>query len=155
MATFVTTVMVLGVYHYRHHYVGIASIIIGTWMIVIPLIIDVEKPVLDIIIGMLFLIAAVLLFTFHFVFEEKMYCFIYVSPVKVAGWKGIWCLVILCVTLPILQFIPCTANFCSNGVVEDSVFALRQLGSDNYVLTFFLVSFFITGIYNLLSVSVI
>ena len=69
----------------------------------------------------------------------------------IVGWEGFFGFFYYCITLPILQYIPCTpsvgGDFCVFGVIEDTAIAFQQMGNNGVVLgccigTIFTIAFF-------------
>ncbi len=82
-----------------------------------------DKPV----VGIILMFCSILIQGGQFVIEEKFLGDYYLSPMKVVGMEGIWGVVLFAILLPIFQFVPCSLDFCSNGVIEDTHLALRHL----------------------------
>lgn len=123
---------------YRHHWTGLALIFIGIGMVAANTLIAGKSdskgsPVL----GLAMMVASILVQGCQYIVEEKLLGAYYLNPMKVVGWEGIFGVILFAILLPILQFIPCTAAFCSSsGVVEDSRFAFRQLGASVELVIF-------------------
>lgn len=91
--------------------------------------------------------------------EEKIFMKYAVSPMYLLGLEGIFCIVIHFILLVIYQFISCTPEpigdptWCINGKFEDSIFAIKQIGDNLWILlmmgVYVLTSsgFRITGLY--------
>lgn len=73
---------------------------------------------------------------------------------KVVGWEGITGVIFWCITLCILQFIPCDSPICSNGVIEDSRFAFEQLGGSGELIVYVLANVVLVGAMNGLGMAV-
>jgi hypothetical protein len=91
-----------------------------------------------------------------YIFEEKYLSeFEDVHPLIVVGWEGIWGSIILFIMLIILQFIPCSSiTLCSGDVVENSISALKELGSSGAQITYTIVLLPLVCLYNSSGTSV-
>lgn len=86
------------------------------------------------IIGVLVLLIGQIFGSLSYIFEEKFLSdFEDVHPYIVVGWEGLWGTIILVVMLVVFQIIPCSDPnpLCSNGVIEDSLGALRELAASS------------------------
>lgn len=85
------------------------------------------------IIGVVVLLIGQVFGSLSYIFEEKFLSdFEDVHPYIVVGWEGLWGTIIMIGMLITFQFIPCSnPNLCSGGVIEDSLGALRELGSSS------------------------
>ena len=91
-----------------------------------------------------------------YIFEEKYLSeFEDVHPLIVVGWEGIWGSIILFIMLIILQFIPCSSTtLCSGDVVENSISAIKELGSSSAQITYTIVLLPLVCLYNSSGTSV-
>jgi len=131
---------------YRHHWLGILLIFIGIGMVAATALLnkgdsDTSKnPVL----GIAMLIGSVIIQGCQYIVEEKLLGSYYLNPMKVVGWEGITGTILFAILLPILQFVPCNASMCSNGVVEDTRLAFSQIGKSPVLIIF--ICFHVVGI---------
>lgn len=66
-----------------------------------------------------------------FIVEEKLLGDYYLDPLKVVGLEGVWGLLMYAILLPIFNNIPCDVEgLCNNGVLEDTLAAFRDFGSN-------------------------
>ena len=134
----------------RHHWTGLALVVLGIAMVGLAVMIgqkddDADKP----LIGIILMIGSILIQGSQFVVEEKFLGEYYLSPLKVIGWEGIWGTLLFLIVLPILQFIPCHLELCSStGVVEDSWFAMRQAYHNPFTMTMLILSVVFIAGYN-------
>lgn len=64
---------------------------------------------------------------------------------KVVGWEGMTGVTLFLIILPVLQFVPCEAEICNNGVVEDSKLALIQISQSGLLLFFVIANIVLVG----------
>jgi hypothetical protein len=105
-------------------------------------------------VGFVFVFITQVFGALFYISEEMLFKKYYLNPLKVAGWEGLWGVLIYAVVLIILQFINCEGSLCPQGHLDNSVETLRQLG-DNYWLIIFMIGLLIThAMYNGFGVSV-
>lgn len=134
---------------HRHHWTGLFLVIIGIALVGLAVMLakkdsDGDNP----LVGLLLMVGSILIQGSQFVVEEKFLGEYYLSPMKVIGWEGIWGVLLFAILLPILQFIPCDLEFCSNGHVEDTWFALRQIYNNSFTLIMLICSVIFIAGYN-------
>jgi hypothetical protein len=123
---------------YRHNWVGVVFILVATWMIWVPFYVDEHESVGNVLIGTVLVLGSTLLFSLQYIIEERLISNNFLSPARLVGWEGIWGLMLLVIFLPIFYIIKWNAHFCSNGMLDDSLFALRQMWS-NLVIMFLMI----------------
>lgn len=136
---------------YRHHWTGLALIFTGIGLVALSVFINKKSggdernnPAL----GISMLIGSILVQGCQYIVEEKLLGAYYLSPMKVVGWEGIHGTILYSIVLIILQYIPCDSEICSNGVVEDTRLALRQVGSSVELLIYVLLNIVLVGAMN-------
>ncbi|CAI2370233.1 unnamed protein product [Moneuplotes crassus] len=122
---------------YRHHWLGIALIFVGIGMVAATALLNKDdSSSKNPILGISMLIGSILIQGCQYIVEEKLLGSYYLNPMKVVGWEGITGTILFAILLPILQFIPCDAAICSNGVVEDTRLAFSQIGKSTLLVLF-------------------
>lgn len=141
---------------YRHHWAGLVLIFTGIAMVAATVLLykksksDDGSPVL----GISLMVASILIQGVQFIVEEKLLGDYYLSPMYAVGWEGITGTILCCIVLPILQFIPCTAEICNNGKVENSKVAFEQIGASGKLAIFLILNVFLVGAMNGLGMAV-
>lgn len=133
----IMSIIFLKARQYRHHWFGIFLIFSGIAMVAASALFGAQdatskNPVL----GISMLCGSILIQGCQYIVEEKLLGSYYLNPMKVVGWEGITGTILFAVLLPILQFIPCDAAMCSNGVVEDTRLAVSQIGQKPILIAF-------------------
>lgn len=90
------------------------------------------------IIGIVVLLTGQVFGSLSYIFEEKFLSdFEDVDPLILVGWEGVWGSTIIIVLLLMFQFIPCSnEQLCTNGVIEDSIGAFKEMGSSTAQIVF-------------------
>lgn len=88
------------------------------------------------------------------ILEEKILSLGNVHPLRMVGWEGFWGLLVVTTMLTIFQQVECEAALCSNGKVEDSVLAIRQIMSSFPILLISVLISLSLGLANAFGVSV-
>lgn len=105
-------------------------------------------------IGFVFVILTQSFGALFYVSEEFLLRKYYLHPLKVAGWEGIFGIIIYAGILTVLQFIPCSGKLCPQGRLDNTEQTFIQL-RENYWLIIFLIGLIIThALYNGFGVSV-
>jgi drug/metabolite transporter (DMT)-like permease len=131
---------------YRHHWTGLGLIFTGIAMVAATALIwsgssSSKNPVL----GVSMMIGSILIQGCQYVVEEKLLGSYYLNPMKVVGWEGLTGVCFFVCLLTILQFIPCDASICSNGVVEDSILALTQISQSAELIIYSILNIFLVA----------
>ena len=142
----IMSMIFLGAKQYRHHWLGISFIFVGIGMVAATALTSKDgnankNPVLG--IGMM--IGSILIQGCQYIIEEKLLGSYYLNPMKVVGWEGITGLTLFSILLPILQFIPCKNDVCSNGVVEDTKLAMTQISKSGLLIIFVIGNIVLVG----------
>jgi len=119
--------------------------------------------------GIILVIISQMFTASQFIIEEKFMKGYHCHPLKAVGWEGIWGSLIYFVLLIVFQFIECVAPpkgetnlssfICSKNdkgiwLVEDTLFAFRQIGSNGLLLFYVLLFIFSIAIFNFVGISV-
>jgi drug/metabolite transporter (DMT)-like permease len=141
-------VIILKMKLFKHHYFALIVICIGLAMVGVSSLDganehELEDPKLEgksntAVVGIIVLLTGQIFGALSYIFEEKYLSdFDDVHPLIVVGWEGVWGTMIMTVMLAIFQFIPCSnPDLCSGGVIENSLFALQEIGSSNLQIIF-------------------
>jgi len=141
---------------YRHHWTGLALVVIGIVLVGLAVMIaGKDDDDENLVLGIAMMICSILIQGSQFVVEEKLLGDYYLSPLKVVGWEGIWGVGLFLLILPALQFIPChIKDICHNGVFEDSVFAIKQAFHNPFTLIMLICSVIFIAAYNGFGVTI-
>lgn len=114
---------------YRHHVTSILIIVAGIFLGGLSQVLSSTKDLVFKPIGFIIVLVAQLFGATGYVVEEKFLGdFDDVDPIYMIGIEGLWSLLIWCILLPILQFIPCqNADLCPFGRLENTYQAFEQL----------------------------
>ena len=134
---------------FRHHWTGLILVVLGISLVGLAVLIaSDDDDDQNTIVGILLMAGSILTQGSQFVIEEKLLGDYYLSPLRIVGWEGIWGMLLFVILLPVFQFIPCDLEFCSNGQIEDTWFALRQLGNNYITLILLILSVIFIAGYN-------
>lgn len=146
---------------YRHHWSSIGLIFIGVAMVGLAAIFfktDEEKASKEgetKPLGLVLLLLAQLFTGGMFIVEEKLLGDYYLDPLKVVGLEGVWGVLMYAILLPIFNFIPCDVEgLCNNGVLEDTLAAFRDFGSNPILIVLSIGVCFCIAIFNAFGVTV-
>ena len=119
--------------------------------------------------GIILVILAQIFIATQITIEESIIKKYEVEPLRAVGWEGIWGTLLYIILLIIFQFIECPAptagqtNFSKlicfkndKGIylLEDSLFALKQL-KNNWTLLFFAILYVVSiGVFNFIAISI-
>ena len=84
----------------------------------------------------------------QFTVEQRFLDLYQLDPYEFVGWEGIWGTLLFLIILPIFQMIPCNSVYCTNGRLENSMFALDQISSNHWLIIFILGSMTSVTFYN-------
>jgi len=163
---------------YLHHYIALSIVISGLTLVGAANVII--KPIFpsscskgaeesSSIAGYVLVILAQIFVAFQFIIEEKFMKNYTCHPLKAVGWEGVWGSSLFFVVLIIFQNIKCpnptnsqgswTTALCTKNDrneyrLEDTIFALRQLG-DNGMLFFYSILFTLSiALFNFVGITV-
>ncbi|CAI2372902.1 unnamed protein product [Moneuplotes crassus] len=145
----IEAVFFLGKKLYRHHYLGATLVVIGLLLVALSAFLHESETVdgntpLAIITAFL----SSIMQGNQFITEEKLLRTYHLRSFEVVAWEGLWGCILLVLILPALQYIPCSNSICNHGVVEDSLFALKQIFSEPRMIILCILVFFFICIYN-------
>lgn len=165
------SIIFLGRKLFRHNFLGIGITVSGLIIVgVATLVFNKGDDENNSIAGIILVLIAQIFSASQFVIEEKVISKYKAHPLKVVGWEGVWGTIIYSILLIIFQFIKCTpppedgsknlsSYICSHNdkdqwLLEDTVFAFRQMGN-NGVLLFYVILFTLSiAVYNFVGISV-
>jgi drug/metabolite transporter (DMT)-like permease len=124
---------------FRHQVTGILLLLAGLIIVQTSHVINQPNSSDDPIMGGIILILSQIIAAAVLVVEEYLLRSIDVEPLRAIGVEGMCGFLYTLVLLPILYFIPCSNQvLCSDGKVEDSILAIKQLFSDGNLLMLWL-----------------
>ena len=151
---------------YKHHFLGIGSLIFGLILVGInALIYDSNQVAKEPIVGIILLLISQMFSSAEYIFQEKFIKYYDVHPFQLVGFEGLWGIIIYTIMLIIFQNISCDnwADFLKKGIcsinekgkyhLEDSEFAFRQMRDKISILIiyiFYVISIFF---YNVIGIS--
>ena len=151
---------------YRHHILGVCSLIIGLILVGISSIINSDKDsniVKHPLIGAFLIIVSQFFTSGVYVFEEKFIKLYDIIPSQIVGFEGLWGLSIFTILLIIFQFIPCddwdikddlcTRNDDKKYYMENSIFALKQMWNNKTILILYFFYVISVCLYNIVGVN--
>ena len=147
----ILSIIFLKAKQYRHHWVGIFFIFGGIVMVAATAFTSKnDTSTKNPLLGVSMMAISIVIQGIQYIVEEKLLGSYYLNPMKVVGWEGIYGIILFCILLSIFQFIPCEAEICINGVLEDSRLAFRQIGNSGELL-FYVISniIFVAGMIGL------
>ena len=125
---------------YRHHWVGLACIILGVaevGYIAIAYESGDEESASggSVALGIILLLISQLFTGSMFIVEEHFIGDYYLDPMKVVGTEGMWGVCYYIFLLPFMQMIPCTGTdglhaLCNFGYLENSAYAFYQMSGN-------------------------
>ena len=161
---------------YKHHFLALFFVISG--LMLVGLSSELFPPDNDpecgsggdsktSITGIILVIIAQLFSATQFIVEEKFMKNYKCHPLKAVGWEGIWGASFYLIFLIIFQFIPCGDNWntdlrkdiCSQNeageyLLENSIFAFKQMGNDGKLLFYVILYIFSIALFNCVGISV-
>ena len=111
---------------YRHHWTGLALIVLALFEVGYVSIALGEKEeglVGSIALGIALLLLAQVFAGALFIVEEYFIGDYYLDPLKVVGTEGMWGTLYFLIALPIMQSIMCTGPLCNFNYLENSSYA--------------------------------
>ena len=138
---------------YRHQILGcglatFGVIIVGTVSILYQAA-SASNPVL----GSVLVLCAQFFTGGMFVVEELFFSKIKIDPLYAVGLEGLFGVGYFVILLPILYFIPCSLEFCLGGRVEDSILALKQIGTNSTIALYWTATTIIIAAFNWSGIS--
>lgn len=139
---------------YRHQVAGVVLTVIGVTVVGVASVFHEASSARSPLLGVVLLLIAQLFTGGQFVIEEKFLSDSKMHPLQVVGIEGLSGLCYYIVILPVLNWIPCDdEDFCSDGYVEDSVEAFRQIEASRLILLLCVLTMFSIALFNWTGVS--
>ena len=162
---------------YRHNFLGIFFVILGLVIVGIAAFASTtvegckvpDDESNNVLVGFIIVICAQIFTATQFILEENFMKKYDCPPLKAVGWEGIWGSILYIIVLIIFQFIKCTppeagkTNLSSvicfkndEGVylLEDTLFALRQLGNNGALLFYTILYTCSIGVFNFVGITI-
>lgn len=132
---------------YRHHWTGLVLIFAGIAMVAATALMRGNQGGGDgnVVLGISMMCGSIVIQGCQYIVEEKLLGSYYVSPMKAVGWEGIFGTILFAILLVIFQYVPCGAEICSRGVIEDSRFALQQMFASTELFIYVVANIFLVG----------
>ena len=151
---------------YRHHILGVGSLIFGLSLVGINAILNDDKKVAkDPVTGIILLCSSQLFSSTVYVIQEKFITKYDIHPFQLVGFEGLWGVIMYTILIVIFQFISCKSwskslkdGICSkdnkdNYHIEDSLFAFKQMW-DNLAILFVYISYIVSiAVYNIVGIN--
>ena len=151
---------------YRHHILGVGSLIFGLSLVGLNAIMHDDKNVAkDPVIGIILLCSSQFFSSTVYVIQEKFIKKYEIHPFQLVGFEGLWGVIMYTALITIFQFISCKKwskslkeGICSENDkgefhIEDSIFAFRQMG-DNLAILFVYISYIVSiAVYNIVGIN--
>jgi len=161
---------------YRHNYLGIFSVILGLVLVGVAAFNKEPNPECgsddssNVVLGFCLVIFAQIFSATQFILEENFMKKYDCPPLKAVGWEGIWGSIFYIIFLIIAQNIECTlpadekdksfaALICSKNdknvyYLEDTLFALKQLGNNGNLLFYCILYICSIGFFNFVGITI-
>jgi drug/metabolite transporter (DMT)-like permease len=124
--TAVMSILILKKKLYRHHWTGLACIVLALAEVgVVAIHFDKPDPNVNgsITLGIILIIIAQFFAGALFIVEEYFIGDYYLDPLKVVGTEGMWGFLYFLIALPIMQAVKCSGTLCNYGYFENSSYA--------------------------------
>ncbi|CAI2371278.1 unnamed protein product [Moneuplotes crassus] len=141
------SILFFGRKYYRHHWLGLILVFVGICLVAISALISSKGSGTtgNVPLGVILMIFSVFAIGSQYVVEEKLLSSYYLSPFKAAGWEGITGTILWCVLLIIFQFIPCEAQICNNGRLENTSVAFEFMAQSTQLKIFLVGNLLLTA----------
>ena len=152
---------------YRHNFLGIGLIVLGLLLVGAGAFWELGngKGAQNEPLGFLLVIIAQLFSAAMFISEEKLLKTYKCHPLKLVGFEGMWGTIIYSILMIIFKFSPCPFEdpkfrdkVCVNNgeewLIEDIVFAFRQLGNNGLLLFFAILYTLSISLFNFIGINI-
>jgi len=151
---------------YRHNFLGMSLVVFGLLFVGAGAVWELGKAGAETKpLGVLLVITAQIFSAAMFIIEEKLLKSYKCHPLKLVGFEGLWGLLIYSTLMIIFKFIQCpfgeslresicVINDNNEWLLEDVIFAFRQLGNNNVLLFFALLYTFSISLFNFVGISI-
>ena len=151
---------------YRHHILGIGSLIFGLSLVGLNAVLyDDKKVAKDPVIGIILLCSSQLFSSTVYIIQEKFIKKYDIHPFQLVGFEGLWGVIMYTIIIVIFQFIHCDkwSDSLKKGIcspndkgkyrIEDSIFAFKQMW-DNLAILFVYISYIVSiAVYNIVGIN--
>jgi drug/metabolite transporter (DMT)-like permease len=135
--TAISSIIFLGARLHRHHWTALFFIVSGIGLVGLSSILNNGADGDNIILGIVMVIISQFFSAAHYIIEEKYLMKYYIHPLRVVGLEGNWNLLFAIIMLVVVWFIPCSASYCSNGRLDDALYAVKQMGQHPLIIVYF------------------
>ena len=151
---------------YRHQYFGVGILTLGLFIVGLNSILKDDTQVAkDPVVGIILTLLALFFSSIENIVQEKFMNKYKVHPSQLVGFEGLWGIIMYTILLIVFQYISCDdwneilkegicfQNDKNKTYIEDSIFALEQMG-DNVALLILYIFFVISiALYNLVGIN--
>ncbi|MCQ2820354.1 MAG: hypothetical protein MJ252_24065 [archaeon] len=149
---------------YRHHLLGVGSVILGLFLVGLSAVLWGKQSSRDPVKGILFLVSAQFFSATTYTVQESFLTKYDINPFQLVGFEGIWGSLIYTTLLIIFQQIHCDSwgealqSICFKNeydeiVIEDTKFAFRQFRDNWQILAMQIVYIFSIATYNFVGIN--
>jgi drug/metabolite transporter (DMT)-like permease len=153
----------------RHNYYGIFLVVFGLTLVGISSLQNsMDNSSNNALAGFFFVIFAQIFTAVQFILEENFMKNYKCPPLKAVGWEGVWGSIFYIIFLFIAQNIKCPVTNSKNDffrlictendkgiwLLEDSLFALRQLANNSSLAAFCILYICSIGLFNFVGISI-
>ena len=150
---------------YRHAVLGISSLIFGLFLVGLNAILnDKGETARNPPVGIVLLCVSQLFSSTEYVIQEKFIKHYDVHPFQLVGFEGLWGVIMYTTLLVIFQFIDCSdwsdalKEICFEDdekhiVVEDSIFAFKQMWDNKQLLIVYIFYVVSIALYNIVGIN--
>ena len=143
----------LGRKQYAHHWISLFTILLGVTLVgAVSINSSNHSSHATSIFGILLMLASQFFIGGQFVTEEKLLNETNLDPLLVVGYEGFLGCCIFAILLPLFQQIECTGPLCHNGLLEDSLSAIRDHQNNHIICLQTLANIIFTAGYNVTGV---
>lgn len=134
---------------FRHQVLGVVLTTLGVAIVGLVSVVYKAPTARNPLLGLVFLLVAQFFAGGVFVSEELFLGNVKVHPMQAIGIEGASGFCYYLVLLPIMYFIPCSdGDLCSNGKVEDSIAAFRDLGDSSLLMVLWISTMLSIALFN-------
>ena len=138
----ISSILFLRARLHRHHWTSLVFIISGITLVGLSSIIHTSSESSNAVLGISLLLSSQVFSTAHWIIEEKYLQTHYIHPFKMVGLEGLWNLFFSAIMVVIAQYIKCDGSYWTNGRLEDTPYALRQMRENPIIIVYFVLLVF-------------
>lgn len=150
---------------YRQNFLGMGLVISGLVLVALGAMFELNKGATTDPLGVVLVLIAQLFSASMFISEEKLMKVYNCHPLKLVGFEGMWGSLIYAILMIIFKFTPCpfddklkgsicVQNEKGEWLVEDIIFAFKQLGNNGLLLFFAILYTLSIAIFNFVGVTI-